>query len=115
MDLSAHDAFNFLVRYMGNYQGNYANWFTGTAASPRDRLFLGHKVSEVNGRWAHFNCANPEEAASVESALREQGCKGANGLGNGHGSADSSSVYVYWITKETEEEIDPVPRSRVTR
>src|ERR1700733_5654548 len=79
--------------------GSYSTWYTGIAADPKDRLFIGHSVSEKGDSWIYRTCDSNQDARTVENALLYLGTKG----GPCGGDNATKSVYAYKISPHTVE------------
>lgn len=86
--------------YIRRNGGTYSAWYIGIAASPRDRLFTDHNVSEHGGLWIYRDCGTDTAARSVEQAFLKVGCQG----GGGGGDRTTRYVYAYKITSTTRED-----------
>jgi hypothetical protein len=75
---------------------NYREWYVGLAINPRERLFVGHNVSEQSGIWITRDAGSEFGARDVEAIFLKKGCKG------GAPKKDSSRhVYAYKMTRTT--------------
>ncbi len=77
----------------------YSAWYVGIAASPRDRLFIDHCVSETSDRWIFRNAGTDTAARAIEQAFFKVGCRG----GPCGGDHTTKFVYAYLITSSTRE------------
>ena len=77
----------------------YANWYVGVASDPESRLFNDHKVGKY--WWIYKECLSSDAARRVEDYfLNNLGTDG----GPGGGDENSTFVYAYHKTSETNEE-----------
>jgi hypothetical protein len=74
----------------------YPDWYVGIAANPRERLFLGHNVSELNGTWLYRDAGSVFTARDIEAIFIEKGCK--SGITR---EDDPHYVYAYQMTRTT--------------
>lgn len=78
---------------MKSLSGKNSDWYVGTAANPRQRLFGEHCVKEQGGAWIFRKAHTSDIARSVERAYLDAGCDG------GPSGGDEDSVYVYAYQK----------------
>jgi len=88
--------FNKITTWLAMHFGSdlKANWYVGIARDVEDRLFSGHKVNHLTGKWIYRPAVNTAHARSAEAMLLRHGHDG--GLSGG----DESTVFVYAYRKE---------------
>ena len=85
-----------IVSHIQDRGGSYSEWYVGIASDPKDRLFVGHNVSEKNDYWFFKKAQNDTNARNVEKYIIDTyGTDGAPGGG------DSATVYVYSYKKSS--------------
>ena len=96
MSNSAQEAYNDIVAYIKECGGAYSTWYAGITATPKQRLFTDHNVSEKDGSggWIYRQCPTSEGARNVEKKLLEDGCDGGSGGGD-----NPTYVYAYQKVK----------------
>jgi hypothetical protein len=97
MAKTAHEVYGGIKAYIDKKGGRYPVWYVGIASDARNRLFIEHNVSEVNGIWVYDQCTNNQAARDAEAALLNLGCEG----GGGGGDQSSTYVYAYFKTPNT--------------
>lgn len=78
---------------------DYSNYYVGITNDIERRLFGEHNVSKDNAWWIYCVAYNKEEAQQVEEYFLKKGMQGDTG----GGTEDSTFVYCYEITNETNE------------
>jgi hypothetical protein len=97
MGKTAHQVYEGIKGYMDKQGKPYPAWYAGIASDAKTRLFVGHNVSEANGKWAYDQCSTNQDARDAEAALLNLGCEG----GSGGGDQSSTYVYAYFKTPGT--------------
>lgn len=80
---------------------NYNDFYVGITNDINRRLFTEHNVNKEEGAswWIYFTAKDKATAQAVEEYFLNLGMKGDTG----GGTDDSTIVYCYEITDETEE------------
>ena len=89
-----------IENYIQDNGANFANWYVGIAADPRDRLFDDHGVREHGDLWIFRLATSSAIAREVEDYFID--IRDTEG-GPGGGDDKTKSVYAYKIKSHTRE------------
>jgi hypothetical protein len=88
-----------ITEYVSKHGGRMGDWYAGSAAHPRTRLFHVHCVNEAGGAWIYRICATVSQARATEGHLLRLGMRG----GSSCSDTSTKCVYAYKINNATRE------------
>ncbi len=97
MAKTAQQAYDKIVAHIKEQGGPFSKWYCGITSDIEDRLYGDHNVPRVKYWLITIDCANEDDARTVEKALLKLGCDG----GSGGGDKDTIWVYAYLKTSIT--------------
>ena len=92
MEKSKKEIIDHINMHIKRCGGNYGNWYVGISKDARERLLIGHNVSEKKDSWIYRKTSSSEIAREIEDYFVKM--LGTDG-GTGGGDDTTDMVYAY--------------------